>query len=104
MSVYAAAMPHLHSPFAADRHNGTCREVEAVSYTYLRREWQILDQGVAGDFQQVCLPLPRVSEPDHAAPTMGCFRLTLSRSAAAAAATATGSGRALLPIRRQCLL
>ena len=50
----------------------TCREVEAVSYTYLRREWQILDQGVAGDFQQVCLPLSRVSESDHAAPVKGC--------------------------------
>ena len=67
LPVHAAAMPHLHSPIAADRQVGTCREVEAVSYTYLRREWQILDQGVAGDFQQVCLPLSRVAQPDYAA-------------------------------------
>lgn len=93
LPVQAAVMPHLHSPNASDRQYGTCREVEAVSYTYLRREWQILDQGVAGDFQQVCLPLSSVSEPDHAAPLKGCSLLILSYSTAAAAAAASNRHR-----------
>ncbi len=30
-----------------------CREVEAVSFNYLRREWNILDPALAEDFKQL---------------------------------------------------
>ena len=30
-----------------------CREVEAVSFNYLRREWKILDPALAEDFKQL---------------------------------------------------
>ena len=30
-----------------------CREVEAVSFNYLRREWTILDPALAEDFKQL---------------------------------------------------
>ena len=30
-----------------------CREVEAVSFNYLRREWKILDPALAEDFKEL---------------------------------------------------